>query len=65
MAWRRRYAAFEECGRGICTLTLCSVLDPGAGGGGVRRVLKPGAPFMFIEHCLARTTLTWRSCSWV
>ena len=37
----------------ICTLTLCSVVDPERAVAEVRRVLKPGAPFMFIEHVLS------------
>jgi ubiquinone/menaquinone biosynthesis C-methylase UbiE len=37
----------------VCTLTLCSVLDPAAALAEVRRVLKPGAPFLFIEHVLS------------
>ena len=37
----------------ICTLTLCSVLDPERAVAEIKRVLKPGAPFMFIEHVLS------------
>lgn len=37
----------------VCTLTLCSVLDPVAAVAEMRRILKPGAPLLFIEHVLS------------
>mmetsp|Transcript_31750 Transcript_31750/g.79778 ORF Transcript_31750/g.79778 Transcript_31750/m.79778 type:complete len:158 (-) Transcript_31750:813-1286(-) len=37
----------------VCTLTLCSVRDPAAALAEIRRVLKPGAPFLFVEHVLS------------
>jgi ubiquinone/menaquinone biosynthesis C-methylase UbiE len=37
----------------VCTLTLCSVLDQVAAVSEIKRILKPGAPFMFIEHVLS------------
>ena len=37
----------------ICTLTLCSVLDPERAVAEIKRVLKPGSPFKFIEHALS------------
>lgn len=37
----------------VCTLTLCSVLDPDAAVAEIKRVLKPGAPFLFVEHVLS------------
>lgn len=37
----------------VCTLTLCSVSDPRAVLTEVARVLKPNAPFVYIEHVLA------------
>ncbi|HKW62073.1 MAG TPA: class I SAM-dependent methyltransferase [Candidatus Acidoferrum sp.] len=37
----------------VCTLVLCSVCDPKEVLKEVRRVLKPGARFVFIEHVAA------------
>ena len=37
----------------VCTLTLCSVLDPAKALAEIRRVLKPGGSFLFIEHVLS------------
>lgn len=37
----------------VCTLTLCSVLDPAAAVAEIRRVLKPGGSFVFVEHVLS------------
>ena len=37
----------------VCTLTLCSVLDPEAAVAEIRRVLKPGGSFVFVEHVLS------------
>jgi len=37
----------------VCTLTLCSVKDPVAAVAEIKRILKPGAPLLFIEHVLS------------
>ena len=37
----------------VCTLVLCSVRDVGRALKEIRRVLKPGARFVFIEHVAA------------
>lgn len=37
----------------VCTLVLCSVCDAVRALGEIRRVLKPGARFVFIEHVAA------------
>ncbi len=37
------------------TLTFCSVTNPGAGLAEVRRVLKPGGEFRFLEHVRAKS----------
>ncbi|MEO0321377.1 MAG: methyltransferase domain-containing protein [Myxococcota bacterium] len=37
----------------VCTLTLCSVGDPGAVLAELRRVLKPGGTFHFVEHVMS------------
>lgn len=37
----------------VCTYTLCSIPDPAAALGEMRRVLKPGGRFIFCEHGLA------------
>lgn len=34
----------------VCTLTLCSVPDPGAALSEMRRVLRPGGALIFVEH---------------
>ena len=39
----------------VCTLTLCSVLDPAAAVAEARRVLRPGGLFLFVEHVLSPT----------
>lgn len=37
----------------VCTLVLCSVADPAAALAEVRRVLRPGGAFLFVEHVAA------------
>jgi ubiquinone/menaquinone biosynthesis C-methylase UbiE len=37
----------------VCTWTLCSIPDAQAAVGEVRRVLKPGGRFVFVEHGLS------------
>eukprot|EP00933_Yihiella_yeosuensis_P044423 TRINITY_DN39541_c0_g1_i2.p1 TRINITY_DN39541_c0_g1~~TRINITY_DN39541_c0_g1_i2.p1 ORF type:complete len:357 (-),score=79.27 TRINITY_DN39541_c0_g1_i2:53-1123(-) len=37
----------------ICTLTLCSVLDPQLAVAEIKRVLKPGGQFLFHEHVIS------------
>ena len=39
----------------VCTLVLCTVPDPDRMIGEVRRVLKPGGRFFFIEHVAAES----------
>jgi len=39
----------------VCTLTLCSVLDPAKSLNEIKRVLKPGGKFLFWEHVLSQT----------
>lgn len=39
----------------VCTLTLCSVPDPDVAVAEIRRVLKPGGQFLFLEHVLSET----------
>ncbi|CAE8582972.1 unnamed protein product, partial [Polarella glacialis] len=39
----------------VCTLTLCSVLDPAGAVAEIRRILKPGGKFLFHEHVLSET----------
>lgn len=39
----------------VCTLTLCSVIDPAKSVAEIRRVLKPGGKFLFWEHVLSQT----------
>ena len=34
----------------VCTLVLCTVPQPDAALREIRRVLKPGSPFVFVEH---------------
>ncbi|MCW5879614.1 MAG: class I SAM-dependent methyltransferase [Anaerolineae bacterium] len=43
----------------VCTLVLCSVHDPAQVLREVRRVLRPGGRFVFIEHVAARRG-TWQ-----
>ena len=40
----------------VCTLTLCSARSPAAVLAEVRRVLKPGGAFLFVEHVLSPTS---------
>jgi len=37
----------------VCTLTMCSVVDPEKSIAEIRRVLKPGGKFLFWEHVLS------------
>jgi ubiquinone/menaquinone biosynthesis C-methylase UbiE len=37
----------------VATLVLCTIPDPAAALGELRRVLKPGAPLLFLEHVRA------------
>jgi len=39
----------------VCTLTLCSVTDPAKAVSEIRRVLKPGGQYLFVEHVLSET----------
>jgi len=39
----------------VCTLTLCSVLDPDLALAEIKRVLKPGGKFLFHEHVLSES----------
>ena len=41
----------------VATLTFCSVANAGAGLREVRRVLKPGGEFRFLEHVRARRSV--------
>jgi ubiquinone/menaquinone biosynthesis C-methylase UbiE len=57
----------------VTTWSLCSMEDPAAALGEVRRVLKPGGTFIFLEHGLSpdasvrkwqnRLTPLWRRCA--
>jgi ubiquinone/menaquinone biosynthesis C-methylase UbiE len=50
----------------IGTLVLCSVADVAAALREIRRVLKPGGRFVFIEHVVAPAgTWRWRLQRWV
>jgi len=39
----------------VCTLTLCSVQDPDKAVSEIKRVLKPGGKFLFLEHVKSET----------
>ena len=39
----------------VCTLTLCSVPQPERALAEIRRVLRPGGQFLFLEHVLSET----------
>jgi SAM-dependent methyltransferase len=45
----------------VCTLVLCGVDDPARVLGEVRRILKPGATFFFLEHVAAPEGTTDRT----
>jgi ubiquinone/menaquinone biosynthesis C-methylase UbiE len=42
-----------SCDAALCTFTLCTVPDPGRALSEVRRVLRPGGQFHFLEHGLS------------
>ena len=42
-----------SCDDALSTFTLCTIPDPGAALAEIRRVLKPGGSFHFLEHGLA------------
>eukprot|EP00532_Pseudo-nitzschia_australis_P014467 CAMPEP_0168280854 /NCGR_PEP_ID=MMETSP0141_2-20121125/21381_1 /TAXON_ID=44445 /ORGANISM="Pseudo-nitzschia australis, Strain 10249 10 AB" /LENGTH=305 /DNA_ID=CAMNT_0008224191 /DNA_START=29 /DNA_END=946 /DNA_ORIENTATION=- len=44
-----------SCDAVVCTLTLCSVVDPVKSVSEIKRVLKPGGKFLFWEHVLSQT----------
>lgn len=48
----------NSCDAVVCTLTLCSVLDPKQVLAEIKRVLKPGGKFLFWEHVLSETNPT-------
>jgi ubiquinone/menaquinone biosynthesis C-methylase UbiE len=43
----------ESCDAALCTFTLCTVPDPAQALAEVRRVLRPGGTFHFLEHGLS------------
>src|SRR2546426_5810714 len=45
--------ADDSCDAALSTFTLCTIPDVAAALGEIRRVLKPGATFHFLEHGLA------------
>jgi len=45
----------DSCDAVVCTLTLCSVVDPAQSLAEIKRVLKPGGKFLFWEHVLSET----------
>ena len=48
--------ADASCDAVVCTLTLCSVVDPARSLGEIKRILKPGGKFLFWEHVLSETS---------
>jgi len=49
----------------VCTLVLCSVAEPAATLAEIRRVLKPGGRFLFIEHVAAPHGSWQRRAQWL
>ena len=47
--------ADASCDAVVCTLTLCSVVDPSRSLSEIKRILKPGGKFLFWEHVLSET----------
>ena len=45
----------NSCDAVVCSLTLCSVVDPLKSVKEIKRVLKPGGKFLFWEHVLSET----------
>eukprot|EP00521_Asterionellopsis_glacialis_P016173 CAMPEP_0195294748 /NCGR_PEP_ID=MMETSP0707-20130614/15805_1 /TAXON_ID=33640 /ORGANISM="Asterionellopsis glacialis, Strain CCMP134" /LENGTH=269 /DNA_ID=CAMNT_0040355799 /DNA_START=42 /DNA_END=851 /DNA_ORIENTATION=- len=45
----------NSCDAVICTLTMCSVLNPQQSVQEIKRILKPGGKFLFWEHVLSET----------
>ena len=43
----------DSCDAALSTFTMCTIPDVGAALGEIRRVLKPGGTFHFLEHGLA------------
>mmetsp|Transcript_16447 Transcript_16447/g.36996 ORF Transcript_16447/g.36996 Transcript_16447/m.36996 type:complete len:341 (+) Transcript_16447:68-1090(+) len=43
----------------VCSLTLCSVLDPEKALAEIKRVLKPNGKFLFHEHVISETSPTF------
>ena len=43
----------DSCDAALCTFTLCTVPDPDQALAEVRRVLRPGGEFHFLEHGLS------------
>lgn len=50
----------ESVDAAVCTLVLCTVPDPARVVAEIRRVLKPGGKFFFIEHVAAEQGTTLR-----
>ena len=47
--------AAKSCDAVVCSLTLCSVVDPARAVAEIKRVLRPGGQFVFWEHVLSET----------